>query len=413
MKNFTLRLAFFAVIFSTSAVTAQTIDWIEKANPLNQTINGVAFRADGQKVLSGTNCHPASIRMFDVSSAHMDWDYTVGSDFLCVMGVAFSSNSNYISAIEEFGNIFLFDNTGASPVIMDTIDTGTSYAFSTAISPNNQNVAVGCSDGKLKIYQISTGALLIDFAAHPFLVSSIAYTPNGNYIVSGGDDNKVKIWDTNGVLVHTLTGHGGDVTNVKVTPDGNHVVSASKDDKIKIWETATGTLVNTISGHKKDVNCLDVSPDGSKLVSASSDSTCKIWNFSTGSLLSTFGVADSGSVHSVAWSPNGDKIVTGNYVSDLILWSVPANLGVEELADEVRFELYPNPAKNSVKLSFTQSTSSSQVSIYSALGQKLTSFADLPQGGLTIDLSRFADGAYLVEWKDGSVTQVRKLMIQK
>ena len=133
---------------------AQTIDWSMKANPLNLSINGVAFRADGQKVLSGTNCHPATIRMFDVSSSNLDWNYNVGMTFMCIMGVTFSSNTNYIAAIEEFGNIFIFDNTSSSPVIIDTINTGTSYGFSTAISPSNDKVAVGCSNGKLKIYNI-------------------------------------------------------------------------------------------------------------------------------------------------------------------------------------------------------------------------------------------------------------------
>ena len=87
---------------------AQTIDWSMKANPLNLSINGVAFRADGQKVLSGTNCHPATIRMFDVTSSNLDWNYNVGMTFMCIMGVTFSSNTNYIAAIEEFGNIFIF-----------------------------------------------------------------------------------------------------------------------------------------------------------------------------------------------------------------------------------------------------------------------------------------------------------------
>ena len=110
---------------------AQTVDWTKKANPVLNQINSVAFSSNGQKVLSGTNCHPASIRIFDVTSGTMNWDYTVGSSYMCIMGVTFSSNTNYIAAIEEFGNIFIFDNTGALPVIIDTINTGTSYGFST------------------------------------------------------------------------------------------------------------------------------------------------------------------------------------------------------------------------------------------------------------------------------------------
>lgn len=146
--------------FSNSDITfwmrpnGQTVIWSKKANPLNLQINSVAFRADGQKVLSGTNCHPASIRIFDTQSSNLDWDYSLGSEFWCIMGVTFSSNGDYISAIEEFGNVFIFDNSGDIPVIVDTINTGTSYAFSTTISPDNKKVAIGCSNGKMKIYDL-------------------------------------------------------------------------------------------------------------------------------------------------------------------------------------------------------------------------------------------------------------------
>lgn len=120
-----------------SVIHSQTIDWTRKVNPLDNQINGIAFSADGQKVISGTNCHPASIRIFDVSSGALDWDYTLASQYYCIMGVTFISNYNYIAAIEEFDNIFVFDTTANEPVSVNTINAGTSYAFSTAISPSN------------------------------------------------------------------------------------------------------------------------------------------------------------------------------------------------------------------------------------------------------------------------------------
>lgn len=321
-----------------------------KANPLNLSINGVAFRSDGQKVLSGRNCHPAYIRMFDVHSGKINWDHNVGITYICIMGVILSSNSKYIAAIEEFGNIFIFDYTGASPLTIDTINTGTSYGFSTAISSANDKVAVGCSNGKMKIYNIASGTLASDVNAHPNWVTCVTYSPNDNNMITGGDDNKVKIWSNTGILLFTCNGHTGDITNVKVTPDNNFVVSSSMDDKIKIWNISTGALFQTISGHSNDVNGIDISPDGTKIVSACSDSTCKIWNFNTANLLSTFGVADSGAVNTVAWSPIGDKIVTGNGLSDVVLWSIPTTLGIDNFSKENEFEftLYPNPSSEQI-----------------------------------------------------------------
>lgn len=392
---------------------AQTVDWTKKANPVLNQINSVAFSSNGQKVLSGTNCHPASIRIFDVTSGTMNWDYTVGSSYMCIMGVTFSSNTNYIAAIEEFGNIFIFDNTGALPVIIDTINTGTSYGFSTAISPANDKVAVGCSNGKMKIYNIPSGALAYDINAHPSWVTTVAYSPNGNYIVTGGNDDKVKIWSNAGTLLHTCTGHTGDITSVKVTPDNNFVISSSKDDKIKIWNISNGTLVKTINGHTKDVNGIDISPDGTKIVSASSDSTCKIWDFLTGNLHSTFGVTDSGAVISVAWSPNGDKIITGNIKSDAVLWSVPTTLSLNQTVLNDNFLIFPNPTQNTLNIELPFEPIIYQINIYNEFGQLEKMYSNIKTRTVIIDTDGLSNGVYFIEVQTHTHKLLNKFIINK
>lgn len=373
---------------------AQTIDWSKKGNPDNLQVNGVAFNAGGQKVLSGTNCHPASIRMFDVASSNLEWDYVVGNTYMCIMGVTFSSNTNYIAAIEEFGNIFIFDNTGAIPVITDTINTGTAYAFATTISPDNTKVAVGCSNGKLKIYNLPGGTLAYDINAHPNWVMSVAYSPNGNYIATGGSDNKVKIWTSSGMLLHTCNGHTGHVTSVKISPDNQYVISGSKDDKIRIWKIADGSLVTTLSGHTADVNAIDVSPDGTKIVSASSDNYCKIWDINSASAISTFGVPDSGKVYAVAWSPAGNKIVTGNERSDVTLWNIPVNLSNAEYINNSTVSIYPNPVNSYLHIHSTDIIES--VIVFDLLG-KQENLTHKHTTHLNINMSNLPSGIYYIQ----------------
>ena len=381
-------------LFFFGFLSAQTIDWSMKANPEHLSINSVAFRADGIKVLSGTNCHPASIRMFDVASANLDWDYNVGFTYMCIMGVSFSSNTNYIAAIEEFGNIFIFDNTGPLPKIIDTIDTGTSYAFSTAIAPSNDKVAVGCSNGKLKIYNIATGNLLNDINAHSSWVTSVAYSLDGNKIVTGGNDDKVKVWSNSGNLLLTCSGHTDDITNVKVTPDNKFVVSSSKDDKIKIWNILTGEMVQSITGHRNDINGIDISPDGSKIVSASSDSTCKIWNLQTGKLLANFGVPDSGEVYTVAWSPYGDKIATGNRLSDLTIWNVSKIVNSSDNHSFHEFTAFPNPACNHINFNLPFQMKNLKINVFNQYGQILQAKYIISDDLITVDTRHFPNGIY-------------------
>ncbi len=400
------------ILILGSAIEAQTMDWTKKGNPLNNQVNGVAFRADGQKVLSGTSCHPASIRMFDVVSSNLEWDYTVGHDYMCIMGVTFSSNQNYIAAIEEFGNIFVFDNTGSSPVIVDTINTGTSYGFATAVSPSNDKIAVACSNGKLKIYNLPGGTLAHDINAHLSFgyVTAVAYSPDGSKIVTGGSDDKVKIWTNTGTLLFTCTGHTGDITCVRVTPNNNYVVSASADDKIKIWDITTGTLVRTISGHTGDVNSIDISPDGTKIVSGSADKTCKIWDLNTGNELSTFGVPDSGAVLAVAWSPLGNKIVTGNEKSDVTLWSTPVFSHLNSIRNiSFEFTLYPNPASDKIYLHFPQNTSIDQIIIYDPIGKVVFTSQ---QAVKEIPIHHLPAGSYFIGVQIGDKKVVKPFMKQ-
>lgn len=387
----TILLAIFLGFCSISS--AQTLLWSKKANPASLTINGLAFRNDGQKVVSGTNCHPASIRIFDISAGSLEWDYTVGSNFMCIMGVAMSSNSRFITAVEEFGNLFIFDYQGAQPSILDTLSTGTSYAFSTSISPQNDLVAVGCSDGRLKIYELNTGSLQRDIAAHIGWVTTVAWSANGQFLVTGGSDNLVKIWSATGTLLFSLTGHGGDISAVKVTPDNSFVVSGSKDDRIRVWNASNGQLVRQINAHSADVNGIDLSPDGQFIVSASSDNTCKIWSLASGSQLLSFGVADSGSVTAVAWSPLGDKIATGNERSDLVLWSIPQALSTQMISDQPLFRIYPNPATDLINILY-DGMDIQEIQIIDMVGKTVMR---IPPEERIISLSQLEQGMYSIQ----------------
>lgn len=399
------------VLFAGLSLTAytQNLEWSKKANPTLNSINSIVFNADGSKILSGTNCHPASIRIFDVMTSSLDWDFTVDSSFMCIMGVSFSSNSNYIATIEEFGNIFIFDHTGVTPVLVDTINTGTSYGFSIAISPTNQTLAVGCSNGKLKVYNLVNGSLLHDINAHTSWVTSVSYSSDGQYLVSGGSDDKVKLWDSAGNNICTFSGHSNDVTQVKFTHDDTYILSSSKDKTIRIWNVASQQWVKTLSGHLGSVNSIAVSPNNQFIVSGSSDSTCKIWDIASGSSIETFGVKDSGVVNSVAWSPLGDRIVTGNERSDVTMWKLAIGLSNELGFSEVpKFSLYPNPSNSQLHIQSNGDASYTNMKIRNFLGQQV--FQSLKSDFIQVE--QLPIGMYYLEFYD-KMNLVETIVFQK
>ena len=118
---------------------------------------------------------------------------------------------------------------------------------------------------------------------HSAAVNSVAYSPDGKQIVSGSDDNTVKVWDAQTgeevndhvlpsshhlllralvltfVLIHeqecTLTGHWGYVMSVAYSPDGKHIVSGSYDNDVKVWDAQTGKLVSVLLCHRPFICC--------------------------------------------------------------------------------------------------------------------------------------------------------------
>ena len=105
-------------------------------------------------------------------------------------------------------------------------------------------------------------------------------------------------------LVHTLLGHTGNVSSVAFSPDGQTVVSGSWDGSIKLWDRMTGAEVATYYRHTAShwYRAIAYTPDGNRLVAASSDSTAKLLKASSGELIAVLS-GHEGQVSSVAFAP--------------------------------------------------------------------------------------------------------------
>ena len=89
---------------------------------------------------------------------------------------------------------------------------------------------------KLNAQDVSKFKCLKTLEGHLLQVLSVAYSPDGTRIISGSEDNTIKIWDANtGECLKTLEGHSGWVRSVAFSPDGTKIISGSFDDTIKIW----------------------------------------------------------------------------------------------------------------------------------------------------------------------------------
>jgi WD40 repeat protein len=172
-------------------------------------------------------------------------------------------------------------------------------------------------------------ALGYTLAGHTGPVRSVAVTPDGAGIVSGGHDGTVRVWDlaTGAPLGEPLTGHTGPVYCVAVTPDGTRIVSGGGDRTVRVWDLATGgPLGEPLTGHSGLVSSVAVTPDGTRIVSGSHDGTVRAWDLATGECL--LEVACFAGVTAIAAGPageNGCPVVAGDRVGSVTAWTLKSS----------------------------------------------------------------------------------------
>lgn len=384
-----------AMSICISGLMAQAPVWVQSAHPMGLQVNGAIFNGDGQSIITGTNCHPAKIRRFNTSDGTMSWDYTVSTTLECMMGVALSSNNQFFATAEETGNLMLFDYTQNPPTLAQTIDLNTSYAFSVDFAPNSTQVTVGCSNGKLKVYNLPAGTEAWTVAAHTSWVTAVDYSSNNTLIATGGSDNKVKIWNTSGTLLKTLNGHTDDVTSVKFTPDNQKLLSSSKDKKMCVWDVNTGNLIQTINVSTEIVNALDISPDGQYAVTAS-DTVLQIWNLTDFSPTEHFSTLFWGQAIAVSWSPVSNHIVCGTSGGSVLLFKATGSVGANDLPI-LMANVFPNPFSDLLNVEWPETEQIDQVELFDLNGRVLLRRNDLyGKFQVQLDLKNQTPGTVLV-----------------
>jgi WD40 repeat protein len=277
-------------------------------------ISSVAFSPDGKHIASASG-----YEMGD-NTAKV-WDASTGREVLTVQGagasVVFSPDGKQIASVWR-DTLKVWDASTRQETL--TLRGHTSLVSSVAFSRDGNRIASGSVDGTVEVWDATSGRETLTLKGHTGLVTSVAFSPDGKHIASASQDRTVKVWDAStGQRTLTLRGHTQGVLSVAFSPDGNHIASASEDQTVKVWDTSTGEESLTLKGHTQSVTSVAFSPDGKRIASASLDTTVRLWDASTGQETVTLR-GHTLRVVSVAFSPDGNRIASGS--SDVKLWDL-------------------------------------------------------------------------------------------
>ncbi len=193
--------------------------------------------------------------------------------------------------------------------------------LSVAFSPDGQWIVTAGSDRMIKLWQ-PDGRLLWS-KNHGATVYGLAFHPNSRTIAAAGVDGNVTLWGLDGTLLKPFRGSETAIWHVAFSPDGQTIATADASKRVQIWKL-DGTLVRTLTGHRAAVWHVAFSPDGQTIASASVDATIKLWRLD-GTLLHTL-VGHHGTVWAIAFSPDGQAIVSASADKTLKLWSLDGTL---------------------------------------------------------------------------------------
>jgi len=183
--------------------------------------------------------------------------------------------------------------------------------MSVAVTADSQR-ALSCSwDGTVRLWDLESGKLIRGLKGTWKTVKSVALAPDGGMAMSGSDDNIIHLWDLEaGQEILALTGHTDLVQFLAWSPDGQRALSGSDDNSVRLWDLETGKEIRRFEGHSDTVTSVAFAATGRWILSGSSDKTARIWDPESGRELRKFARHEAW-VNSVAYSPDGRRILVG------------------------------------------------------------------------------------------------------
>ncbi|TGO17002.1 hypothetical protein BPAE_0455g00010 [Botrytis paeoniae] len=345
-------------------VTGQQIQ--PTLNGHTSSVNSVAFSPNGKQVVSGSR--DKTVRLWNTATGQQIQP-TLEGYTSWVNSVAFSPNGKQVVSGYDDKTIQLWDtatgqqihptlNGHTSPIksvafspdgkqiIQPTLNGHTSPIKSVAFSPDGKQVVSRSYDNTVQLWDTTTGlqiqptlkghtdwVLSVAFSpdikqiptlnGHTSSINSIAFSPDGKQVISGSNNNTIRLWDTvTGQQIQpAFNGHTSSVNSVAFSPDGKQVISESYNNTVQLWDTTTGLQIQlTLNDNISPVSSIAFSPDDKQIVSGSRDKTIRLWDIVTGLQIQPALNDHINWINSVAFSPNSKEDISGSRDNTIRLW---------------------------------------------------------------------------------------------
>jgi WD40 repeat protein len=241
-----------------------------------------------------------------------------------VTSVAVSRDGQFIASGDFGGEVIAWNRDGES--LIKPIRIHSKGIYSLDFSPDSTVLASGSYDTTTELWNTKTWQAQGDLINCGAEVRWVRYSPSGEYLAIATSKN-IQIWipGKSSQCIVKFKGHSAWNISLAWTPDGRRLISggSDRDPTIRIWDSSTWIQVGEPwEGHTENVNMIALNPTGTLLASASADNQVRLWRLSDQQNIAIF--KHTNRLHCVTFSTDGKHILSGGQDSMISKWEVPS-----------------------------------------------------------------------------------------
>eukprot|EP00446_Apocalathium_sp_SHHI-4_P042893 CAMPEP_0177326478 /NCGR_PEP_ID=MMETSP0368-20130122/18364_1 /TAXON_ID=447022 ORGANISM="Scrippsiella hangoei-like, Strain SHHI-4" /NCGR_SAMPLE_ID=MMETSP0368 /ASSEMBLY_ACC=CAM_ASM_000363 /LENGTH=612 /DNA_ID=CAMNT_0018786447 /DNA_START=51 /DNA_END=1889 /DNA_ORIENTATION=+ len=218
----------------------------------------------------------------------------------------------YVAGVSELfltccgdGLVTLWDANDYSAKLRCPVRT---RSYPTAVAATEDILVAGCNDGRLQSYDCAQGQNLwhID-NAHKGGVTSVKLASNCRFIVSGGVEGDLRIWEmkTRDMASH-LSEHKGRITEVQIFPNDQYAISCSRDRCLLTWDLRQQKRLTAHRERHGGINCLAVAANQTTVYTAGQERQLTYWDLRMADPIAVYPMEEE--IHSISLSPDGQHL---------------------------------------------------------------------------------------------------------
>lgn len=261
-----------------------------------ESVTSIGYAPDGNTIVCGTG--NGDVQLWNTQTMKLKSTFTGHTKR--TKSVIYSPDGNIIATASSDGTVRLWDAaTGQSKAIL----TGYTHINTAAYSPDSKTIVTGNQAGKVHFWNVSTGALKNTFTGDRGIIFDITYAPDGKTIaVVSSYNDRVLLRDAKTGKHKTTLEHFGlidtiflilqnreyDINSIAYSPDGKTIVTGGdyytvEKGTVYLWDARTGTRKRVIFKGPGAVYTTVFSKDGKRIIATGDwKNKVRVWDAETG-----------------------------------------------------------------------------------------------------------------------------------